>query len=89
MRNITVSVPDDVYTAARVYAARHNTSVSVVVADFLMTLHKLGRRAARVHPDAAVALHAELLKESPGRVHQEPFNIRELLALTKETVVKF
>jgi hypothetical protein len=89
MRNITLSVPDDVYTAARVYAARHNTSVSVVVADFLMTLSKLGRRGARVHPEAAVAIHNELLKESPGRVHKEPFNIREVLALTKETVVKF
>jgi plasmid stability protein len=89
MRNITVSVPDDVYTAARVYAARHNTSVSVVVADFLMTLSKLGRRGARVQPEAAIAVHNELLKESPGRVHKEPFNIREVLALTKETVVKF
>ncbi len=54
-----------------------------------MTLSKLGRRSARVHPGAAVTLHTELLKESSGRVRQEPFNIRKLLALTKEMVVKF
>ena len=35
MRNITVSVPDDVYRAARVVAAERDTTVSAIVADHL------------------------------------------------------
>jgi plasmid stability protein len=38
VKNITVSVPDDVYRAARVHAARHNSSVSAMVAEFLRSL---------------------------------------------------
>lgn len=34
-KNITVSVPEDVYRAARVRAAREGSSVSAVVKDFL------------------------------------------------------
>ena len=44
MRNITVSVPDEVYTAARMYATRYETSVSSMVADFLFTLPTVGRQ---------------------------------------------
>lgn len=35
MRNITVSVPDDVYRRARLRAAELDTSVSAMVRDFL------------------------------------------------------
>ena len=35
MKNITVTVPDDVYRRARVHAAEHDTSVSSLVADYL------------------------------------------------------
>lgn len=38
MKNITVSVPDEVYRAARVRAAERGRSVSALVADFLRTL---------------------------------------------------
>lgn len=38
MRNITVSVPDSVYRAARMRAAERDTSVSALVAEFLATL---------------------------------------------------
>ncbi len=38
MRNITVSVADDVYRNARIRAAERNTSVSALVADFLRSL---------------------------------------------------
>jgi hypothetical protein len=38
VKNITVSVPDDVYKAARVRAAERDTSVSALVADFLVSL---------------------------------------------------
>jgi hypothetical protein len=38
MRNITVSVPKEVYTAARMYATRYETSISSMVADLLSAL---------------------------------------------------
>ncbi len=38
MKNITVSVPDDVYRAARVRAAENDTSVSAMVAAYLTSL---------------------------------------------------
>ena len=37
-RNITVTVSEDVYRAARVYAAHHDTSLSAIVADHLRSL---------------------------------------------------
>jgi plasmid stability protein len=38
MRNITVSVPDEVYRSARIRAAERGRSVSALVADYLRTL---------------------------------------------------
>ena len=38
MKNITVSVPDDVYRAARIRAAERGSSVSALVADCLRSL---------------------------------------------------
>lgn len=35
MKNLTVSLPDDVYRAARVRAAERDTSLSALVADLL------------------------------------------------------
>jgi plasmid stability protein len=43
VKNITVSVPDDVYRAARVQAAERGSSVSALVADYLRSLS--GREA--------------------------------------------
>jgi plasmid stability protein len=38
VKNITVSVPDDVYRAARIRAAERGSSVSALVAEYLRTL---------------------------------------------------
>ena len=38
MKNITVSLPDDVYRRARIKAAERDTSVSALVRDFLSRL---------------------------------------------------
>lgn len=38
MKNITVSLPDDVYRSARMRAAERDTSVSALVREFLMKL---------------------------------------------------
>lgn len=38
VKNITVSVPDDVYRTARIRAAERGSSVSAIVTDFLRSL---------------------------------------------------
>ena len=38
VKNITISVPDDVYRRARISAAERDTSLSAMVRRFLMTL---------------------------------------------------
>lgn len=38
MKNITVSVPDDVYRMARIRAAEQGSSVSALVAEYLRSL---------------------------------------------------
>ncbi|GAB3929958.1 hypothetical protein GCM10011575_28450 [Microlunatus endophyticus] len=38
MKNVTVSVPDDVYRDARIKAAEQGRSVSALVADYLRSL---------------------------------------------------
>jgi hypothetical protein len=43
MRNITVTVPDDVYLRARVWAAERDTSVSAVVKYLLETMPGMKR----------------------------------------------
>ncbi len=55
MKNITVSVPDEVYRAARITAAEQDTSVSALVADYLRSLAtsdeefaRLGRREQEI-----------------------------------------
>jgi hypothetical protein len=40
MRNITVSIPDNVYRAARVRAAELDTSISALVAEYLVSLSR-------------------------------------------------
>ena len=49
MRNITVAVPDDVYTRARVWAAQRDISVSAVVKYLLDSLPG-SQRAAKAFP---------------------------------------
>lgn len=47
MRNITVSVPDDVYRAARIRAAERGCSVSALVAEYLRSLSERDAQLAR------------------------------------------
>jgi plasmid stability protein len=45
--NITVSVPDDVYRAARIRAAERGSSVSALVAGYLSSLSEHGLEFSR------------------------------------------
>jgi hypothetical protein len=46
--NITVSVPDDVYRAARISAAEQGSSVSALVAQYLRSLSEREAEFARL-----------------------------------------
>ena len=48
MTNITVSVPDDVYRAARIRAAERGSSVSGLVAEYLRSLSEREAEFARL-----------------------------------------
>ena len=48
MKNITVSVPDDVYRAARIRAAEEGRSVSGMVATYLRSLSGADAEFARM-----------------------------------------
>ena len=48
MTNITVSVPDDVYRAARIRAAERGSSVSGLVAEYLRSLSERETEFARL-----------------------------------------
>jgi plasmid stability protein len=58
MKNITVSVPDDVYLRARVRAAEQGKSVSALVAEFLKSLSDHDAEFARLE-----ALHDKVRAE--------------------------
>jgi hypothetical protein len=51
MKNITVTISDETYRNARVWAAQRDTSISAVVQYLLMTLQGI-ERAARAFPIA-------------------------------------
>ncbi len=48
MANITVTVPDDVYRAARIRAAEQGSSVSGLVAEYLSSLSEREAEFARL-----------------------------------------
>lgn len=48
MKNITLSVPDDVYRAARIRAAERGSSVSALVAEYLRSLSEDGAEFSRL-----------------------------------------
>lgn len=48
MKNITVTVPDEVYRAARVHAAQRDSSVSALVGEFLRSLSERDAEFARL-----------------------------------------
>jgi plasmid stability protein len=48
MKNITVTVPDDVYRNARIRAAERGTSVSALVGEYLRSLSRRGAEFSRL-----------------------------------------
>ena len=69
MKNITLSVDDDVLAAVRRYAAEHDSTVNGLVRDYLTRLARQNDRAA-----TARRRIQELSDRSEGRIGVETWN---------------
>ena len=81
MKNITVSVNDEVYRRARRKAAEHNTSVSRLVADYLRLLGKEDElRADRTKrlEELFATQDRKRTKKAVGRLKREEIYGRDL-----------
>jgi hypothetical protein len=58
MKNITVTVPDDVYRNARIRAAERGTSVSALVGEYLRSLSGRGTEFSRLEAQQQQIQHA-------------------------------
>ncbi|GAA1808249.1 hypothetical protein GCM10009749_15780 [Agromyces neolithicus] len=58
-RNVTLSLPEEVFRRAKVFAAEHDTSVSALVADLLMS-------RVDVEYDGVWAAEERLMREGVG-----------------------
>lgn len=56
MKNVTVSIPEEVYRAARVRAAEGGSSLSALVADYLRSLSGREAEFARLEAQQAQVL---------------------------------
>lgn len=68
MKNITLSIDDDLYRAARIAAAERDTTVSALVRDFLQRL----TRPANSPDDLTAALFLALDQAKPNRASDRP-----------------
>lgn len=73
MKNITVTVPEDVYRAARIRAAEEGSSISALVSAYLRSLSAQHAEAAR-------------LAAQQRRIQREITNFRAADRLTREEV---
>jgi plasmid stability protein len=73
MRNITLSVEDDVLAAVRRHAAERNSSVNALVREYLTNLAAHEDRANRVR-----ARLRQLSKQSQGRLGKRTWTREEL-----------
>ena len=74
MKNITVSVNDEVYRRARRKAAEHNTSVSRLVADYLLLLGKeeeLRTERTKRLEELFASQDRKRVKRAAGRLRRE------------------
>jgi hypothetical protein len=78
MRNVTVSIPDDVYRRARIWAAERDVSLSQVVAYVLDTLNGIRRAErhfgqrmeetqARIEPAASQPVQPQAVKTTASK----------------------
>lgn len=76
MRNITVSVPDDVYRAARIRAAERGSSISALVAEYLRSLSERETEFSRLEAQQK-RVQSEIQRFRAGdRLHRDEIHTR-------------
>jgi plasmid stability protein len=73
MRNITLSVDEDVLAAVRRHAAEHNSTVNALVRDYLTNLAAHNNRAKQVRTRLR-----QLSKRSQGRLGKKTWSREDL-----------
>ena len=73
MKNITLSVDDDILAVVRRHAAERNSSVNALVREYLTNLAAHEDRASR-----ARARLRQLSRQSAGRIGKKTWNREEL-----------
>jgi len=74
--NITVSVPDDVYRAARIRAAERGSSVSALVADYLSSLSDREAEFARLEAQRKRILEGIVAFSASDRLSRDEIHER-------------
>jgi plasmid stability protein len=69
MKNITLAIDEEVLREARIYAAKHNTTVNALVRDYLTQLVAFEDRAARAREELV-----EMAKTSKARMGSWKWN---------------
>jgi plasmid stability protein len=78
MRNITVSVPDEVYRNARIRAAERGSSVSAMVAEYLRSLPDATDTFARLEAQQR-RIQAEIVRfRASDRLDRDEAHDREV-----------
>ncbi|TQL62189.1 hypothetical protein [Rarobacter faecitabidus] len=75
MKNITVTVPDDVYRAARIAAAERDRSVSALVTDYLVELAQRHSEFSR-RLDLQHKVQAQIVEFSAQRLTRDEIHDR-------------
>ena len=78
MKNITVTVPDDVYRAARIHAAAHGSSVSALVAEYLRSLSGEDGERARLEAEQRRIVASIEQFSARDRLSREALHEREV-----------
>lgn len=78
MANITISVPDDVYRAARIRAAERGSSVSGLVAAYLSSLSDREAEFTRLEAEQR-SIQEQIVRFSAGdRIEREELHQRAI-----------
>jgi hypothetical protein len=72
MKNITVTVPDDVYRNARIRAAERGTSVSSLVAEYLRSLSGHDVEFSRLEAQQQVQREIKRFRQATPRKPSRP-----------------
>jgi hypothetical protein len=79
VKNVTVSIPDEVYRLARIKAAERDTSVSALVREFLMKLGEAGSDFERRKKLQGEVLSSIKKFRARGRLSRDEVHDRDAL----------